>query len=911
MRLSIRFLPVVALLAAPAAFPQTLPQGVQKVTSVEGITEYSWPNGLRVLLFPDQSQPKVTVNITYLVGSRHEGNGEAGMAHLMEHMLFLRTKSGKDIKKEMTDRGAEWNGSTSDDRTNYYETVTASDENLAWALELEAERMTGMRIEKELLDKEMTVVRNEFEMGENNPIGVLEERTIGAAYSSHPYGRTTIGTRSDIENVPIDKLDAFYHKFYRPDNAVVMVAGKFDESKALADVAAGLGTIPKPQTAIPKTYSVEPPQEGERSLTLRRRGDNQAVFVVYHTPAAAHPDMAALEMLAGVLGDTPSGRLYKALVDTKKAVSVGAYERPMHDPGLLMAMAELRPEQNIDEAREIALRTLTGISQEPPTQQEVDQAKTRFAKQIDLLLTNSQRVGLYLSEAMAAGDWRLLFLVRDRVRDVTAQDVARVAKAYLKDTNRTVGVFIPTATPDTVEIPAAPDAAAALKDYKGGEAISAGEAFSPTPANIEARILRSKLPGGMNLELLPKKTRGGAVVARIQLDFGDEQSVFGRTVAGAAVTSMLSRGTKTKSRQQLQEAFDKLKTNWGVSGNAVGVSVTLQTTEANLADALRLAAEVLRQPAFDEKEFDQWHQERLASIEQTLHEPMSIAPNEVQRHLNPYPHGHLRHVSTLEERLDDAKNLTLQEVRQFYADFYGASNGAVLVAGQFDPVAMQKLAAELFADWKSPKPYTRVPEVYHKVDATDRKFETPDKQNAMLGIGMTAKMSDADPDYPAMLVANYIFGGSSGSRLYKRIRDKEGLSYGVYSGFLAPPLDDGGYFVMQAISAPQNAPKVEASFRDELARTLKDGFTAEEVALAKKSWLDGVMVGRANDSTLLAYMGQNVRFGRTFQWEAGLEAKVAALTPEQVNAAFRSHIDPAALFTVKAGDFKKAGAYQQ
>jgi zinc protease len=197
------------------------------------------------------------------------------------------------------------------------------------------------------------------------------------------------------------------------------------------------------------------------------------------------------------------------------------------------------------------------------------------------------------------------------------------------------------------------------------------------------------------------------------------------------------------------------------------------------------------------------------------------------------------------------------------------------------------------------------------VDATDRKFETPDKQNAMLGIGMTAKMSDADPDYPAMLVANYIFGGSSGSRLYKRIRDKEGLSYGVYSGFLAPPLDDGGYFVMQAISAPQNAPKVEASFRDELARTLKDGFTAEEVALAKKSWLDGVMVGRANDSTLLAYMGQNVRFGRTFQWEAGLEAKVAALTPEQVNAAFRSHIDPAALFTVKAGDFKKAGAYQQ
>jgi len=910
MRRSIRFFLVAALLLAPAAFPQTLPQGVRKVTSVEGITEYAWPNGLRVLLFPDQSQPKVTVNVTYLVGSRHEGNGEAGMAHLMEHMLFLRTKSGKDVKKELTDHGAEWNGTTSDDRTNYFETVTASDENLGWALGLEAERMTGMRIEKELLDKEMTVVRNEFEMGENSPINVLYLRTIGAAYSFHPYGKPTIGTRSDIENVPIDKLDAFYHKFYRPDNAVVMVAGKFDESKALADVAAGLGAGPRPQTAIPRTYSVEPPQEGERTLTLRRRGDNQAVLAVYHTPAATHPDMAALEVLAGVLGDTPSGRLYKALVESKKAVNVEADEQPMHDPGFLLAMAILRPEQNIDEAREIELKTLAGVSQEPPTQQEVDQAKTRFLKQIDLLLTNSQRVGLYLSEAMAAGDWRLLFLVRDLVRDVTPQDVARVAKAYIKDTNRTLGEFIPTNAPDPAVIPAAPDASAALKDYKGGEAISAGEAFIPTPANLEARMVRSKLPGGMRVDLLPKKTRGGVVVARIQLDFGDEQSVFGRTVAGTAVTGMLSRGTKTKSRQQLEEAFDKLKTIWGVNGNAVGVAITLQTTEANLPAALRLAAEVLRQPAFDEKEFDQWHQERLSSIEQSLHEPMSIASNEAQRHLNPYPHGHLRHVSTIEERLEDNKKVTLAEVRQFYADFYGASDGAFLVAGQFDPVAMQKLAAELFADWKSPKPYTRVPAVYHKVDASDQKFETPDKQNAMLGVGMTARMSDSDPDYPAMLIANYIFGGSGGARLFKRIRDKEGLSYGVYSGFSAPPLDDGGYFLMQAISAPQNAPKVEASFRDELARTLKDGFTAEEVAAAKKSWQEEETVGRANDSTLLAEMGQHERFGRTFQWEAGLEAKVAALTPEQVNAAFRRHLDPAALFTVKAGDFKKAGAYQ-
>jgi zinc protease len=910
MRRSLRILPIAILLLAPLGFPQTLPKDVRKVTSVEGITEYAWPNGLRVLLFPDQSQPKVTVNVTYLVGSRHEGNGEAGMAHLMEHMLFLRTKSGKDIKKEMTDHGAEWNGTTSDDRTNYFEIVTASDDNLNWALALEAERMVGMRIEKELLDKEMTVVRNEFEMGENSPVNVLYLRTLGAAYSFHSYGRPTIGNRSDIENVPIDKLDAFYHKFYRPDNAVLTIAGKFDESKALADVAAGLGAIPKPQTEIPRTYTVEPPQEGERAFTLRRRGDNQAILVVYHTPAATHPDMAALEVLADVLGDTPSGRLYKALVDNKKAVRVGADEQPMHDPGYLIADVMLRPEQNIDEAREVALKTLAGVSSEPPSQQEVDQAKTRFLKQIDLMLTNSERVGLMLSESVAAGDWRLLFLVRDRVREVTPQDVARVAKAYLKDTNRTLGEFIPTKTPDPAEIPAAPDASAVLKDYKGGESISAGEAFEPTAANLEARLVRSKLSNGMKLELLPKKTRGGVVHARIELDFGDERSVFGRSFAGSAAASMLSRGTKTKSRQQLQEEFDKLKTNWSVSGSAVGVTISLQTTEANLPAALRLAAEVLRQPAFDEKEFDQMQQQRLASIEQSKSEPTTIGSIELQRRLSPYPHGHIRYVSTIEERLNETKAVTLDAVRQFYADFYGASDGKFLIVGQFDSAAMQKLAAELFADWKSPKPFTRVPSAYHKVDAADQKFETPDKQNALLLAGLTTPMSDADADYPAMVIANYIFGGSGGSRLFKRIRDKEGLSYGVGSGFSAPPIDNGGTFFVQAISAPQNTPKVEASFKDELARTLKDGFTADEVALAKKSWLEQQLVFRADDSAVLALMSSHERFDRTFQWEAGVEAKVAALTPEQVNDAFRRRVDPAALVYVKAGDFTKAGVYR-
>src|SRR4051812_49120717 len=258
------------VLTALVGQAQTLPPGVQKGPSLAGITEYSYPNGLKVLLLPDSGSSTITVNVTYLVGSRHEGYGETGMAHLLEHLNFIKSTHDRNIKKELEDRGARWNGTTSYDRTNYYETVNASEENLRWALGLEAERMINMRIEKPLLDTEMTVVRNEFERGENNAVAILEERVLSTAYLWHNYGKSTIGSRVDIERVPIDRLAAFYRKFYQPDNAVVTIAGQIDASQTIALVASTLGAVPKPARTLDETYTVEPPQDGERSVELRR-----------------------------------------------------------------------------------------------------------------------------------------------------------------------------------------------------------------------------------------------------------------------------------------------------------------------------------------------------------------------------------------------------------------------------------------------------------------------------------------------------------------------------------------------------------------------------------------------------------------------------------------------------------------
>ncbi|HKB67331.1 MAG TPA: pitrilysin family protein [Pyrinomonadaceae bacterium] len=883
----------------------TLPKGIERVTSVEGINEYRLANGLRVLMFPDQSKQTITVNMTYLVGSATENYGETGMAHLLEHMVFRGSPKHTNIPQELTSHGCRPNGSTWSDRTNYFETFAATDENLNWALDLESDRMVNSFIAKKDLDSEMTVVRNEFELGENSPFNVLLERSMAASYIWHNYGKTTIGARSDIENVPIERLQAFYHNYYQPDNVVLLVAGKFDEQKTLGLVNKYFSPIPRPTRTLQKIYTVEPTQDGERAVTLRRTGDTQLVQALYHVPAGSHPDFAAIDIIAQILGDTPSGRLHKALVESKKASSVFGFDFQWHDPTLAIFGAEVRRGDSLEAARDALLTTIEGITATPPTKDEVERARSQILKNIELALNNSDQIGVTLSEFIGAGDWRLYFLHRDRLRKVTAEEVTAAAARYFKPSNRTLGMFIPTAKPERAEIPATPDLTAALKDYKGDATVAAGEAFDPSPANIEARTVRST-GGGLKLALLEKKTRGGKVVAQMTLRYGDEKSLMNRVTAARLAGAMLMRGTAKHTRQQIQDELDRLKARASVSGGATQAVVTIETTRENLPAVMRLAAEILREPSFPASEFELLKQEQLANIEQSKSEPTQIAFTAFGRTLSPFPKGDVRYITTSDEDVADVNAVTLDQAKQFYQDFYGASNGTLTVIGDFDNAEISKLAGDLFGNWKSPKPFARVPSVYKDVAAVNQSFPTPDKANAFFVAGLNLKIRDDNPDYPALLLGNYMLGGGFlNSRLAARIRQKEGLSYGVGSGITISAFDEYGRFIANAIYAPQNVEKLEAAFKEEIARMLKDGFTVEEVEAAKSGYLQSRQVSRAQDNELASRLNNYLFIGRTLQFDADLDGKLQALTPEQIIAAMRRHIDPAKITIIKAGDFAK------
>lgn len=881
-----------------------------KVTSVEGITEYRLANGLQVLLFPDNSKPTFTVNVTYMVGSRQEGYGETGMAHLLEHMMFKGTPQHGEILAELNAQGAtNENASTDYDRTNYFETLAATPEKLRWTLQMEADRMVNSFIAKKDLDSEMTVVRNEFERDENDVANVLEERVLSTAYLWHAYGRAVIGTRSDIEKVPIDALQAFYHKYYQPDNAMLVLAGKFNPDEALAEINRTFGAIPKPTRKLVPPYTEEPAQDGEREVTLRRVGGEQYEMMVYHIPAAGHPDMAAIEVLMELMGDRTSGRLRKALVETKKAVAASADEAMQHDPGFALFTARVSKDGSLDDVEKAMLSVIDGVVSEPPSKEEVDRARTRLLNNTEQSLKNSARVGRDLSEWGSMGDWRLLFLNRDRIEQVTPEDVARVAKLYLKSSNRTIGKFIPDPAPDRTIVTAGPDLEAALRNYTGKAAVDPGEDFDPSPANIEARAVRVTLPSGIKMVMLPKKNRGGVVTAQIELHWGDTANLAGKEIAANMARGLIGRGTTEHTRQQLSDEMARLKIQVGGGrgggSGLTGTNISITAARATLPAAFQLAAEMLRKPSFPESDFEESRRASLARIESSRTDPENVVREQSSRYLSPYPAGDPRASMTADEQAEALKRVTLEDAKKFYADFYGASNAEVVVIGDFDPAETQKLVAGLFGDWKSPQPYKVVTRDWQKLPPVERSTETPDKTNADFRMVTTMAMTQEDPDYLALYLANFILGGDEKSRLWTRVREKEGLSYGVSSSLDAGVDEKFAIFSGSAICAPQNIDKVETAFKEEIARALRDGFTDAELQVVKKEVLDEQQIGRSSDRTLATSLANQARYGWTMQRTIDREAKIAAMTVDQVNAAFRKWIDPASFAIFKAGDFAK------
>lgn len=884
---------------------------VEKVTEVEGITEYRLENGVKVLLFPDASKEVVTVNMTVFVGSRHEGYGEAGMAHLLEHMLFKGTPSHPDIPKALKDRGAgrSMNGTTWMDRTNYYETLPATGDNLEFAIRLEADRLLNSNIRGEDLESEMTVVRNEFERSENSPFQVMLQRMQGAAYEWHNYGKSTIGNRSDIERVPVVKLREFYRKYYRPDNVMVIVAGKFDTDEALGYLQKYFGTLSIPETPIDPTYTTEPAQDGERTVVVRRVGETQLVGAAYHIPAGSHPDYAAAKALVSILGDEPNGRLYRQLVQPGIASSVYASSFAFTEPGLLFSLAEVPGDGSLESARAALVEAMErSFAEEPITEKEVGRAVQQILKQRELQASNTDRIAVSLSDWAAQGDWRLYFLFRDHIETLTTEQVQAVAEKYFVRNNRTVGLFIPSEKSDRVEIPEAPDLAQMLDGYKGREAVSAGEQIDPDPLEIEKRTLRGDLTEGIRYAFIPKKTRGETVTFTLTLRFGTGETLKGKRGAVELLGIMMGRGTQKLDYSAIEDEKVRLRLQASVSSTLGLLQISAKTKREFLPESVALIGDIIRSPRFEGSELEVIRRQIVTGLEQSSTDPQSLGRRSVDRRLTPYPKGHVLAVQSIDEEIEMYRSVTIEEIAALHREFIGSHAGEVTAVGDFDVESFKALIKEQLDGLEVDQPYVRVDRPAHpEIPGSLEAIETPDKENAVYRASLQVNLSDSDPEFAALELGNFILGGGSlSSRLGNRVRQQEGLSYGIASYTLPRSKDSRVDFTVAAITNPGKKDRLIEVINEELIRIREEGITETELKEAKAAYLQAARVRRSDDGALNQELLSSLFNERTLQHVADHEQNISDATLEAVNAAIRKYIDPERLVISVAGDFAKA-----
>ncbi|QDP00540.1 M16 family metallopeptidase [Thalassotalea sp. PS06] len=890
---------------------QNLPKHtLEYVRNVEGIDEYMLSNGLKVLLFKDDSQPKTLVNITYRVGSVHEKYGETGMAHLLEHMLFKGSTNYQQIDKEFKKRGMASNANTWYDRTSYFESFEANEDSLNWALGMEADRMINATFTEEQLKSEMTVVRNEMERNENSPSRILMARLASVANLWHNYANSTIGARSDVENFPFPKLREFYKTHYRIDNATLIVAGRFDTDKTKARIEETFGAIDQPEKPVEELYTREPTQDGERVVNLRRTGDVPFLGLYYHGPSGLDPDAAPLQVLQVILADGSRGRIKKDLVDTGLTSGGTQVSFFLKEGSQILFLVQGEKGQNIEKLKPLEnglIKLAENIENKPITQEEVDFAKALLAKQVEQDMRNATGVGMALAEYIAKGDYRYMFYFRDLVEQVTVEQVQAVAEKYLISSNRTLGRFLPTENPQRAEIAKVPVASEILGDYVGREAVVAGEVYDNSVENIKARLYTQTWESGTKVSVYPKKLRGEEVLIRMFFPNADADALTGQATAMGLIGSQIKAGNAKYTKSEIADRLDQLKSSLSFGSNAVGeFSINIKTDVNNMPAVIDFMGELLAEPSFPEKELNITKKGMIAGLNQSRTEPGTVALNSYRESLFDYPKGHPKAYMTIDEQIEAIRAIDSAKLEKLYKQFFAINHGHIAVVGDVNSEAVSEHLLAVLNPYTSDMDYQYIPINLKDEQGLVVSSETPDKANASVYMINPIKIKSTDDDYPALYIANSIFGGDPfTSRIGARIRVKEGYSYSVGSGLQASTQDDTGVFYATAISAPENMENVIKAYQEEIAKVVNEGFTDEEVQTAIDGYLSSRKRQWASDAYVAGVLIDASEEQRDLSYYDERAAEYKQLTTEDVNAAFKKYIASQQPNVFKAGDFAK------
>jgi zinc protease len=918
-RIAVVIITALALLA-PARAAAPAPEGFKLIRQDAGVTEYRLTaNDLGVLLMEDHAAPVLTLMITYRVGSRNEVTGTTGATHLLEHLMFKGSKNfhagnGRGFDTVMDAIGGINNATTSYDRTNYFENLPS--DQLELALQLEADRMRGLLLREEDRQPEMTVVRNEFERDENDPASALTKELFGTAYLAHPYHHPVIGWRSDIEKVSIAKLREFYDTFYWPNNATLTLIGDFKADAALALIRQRFGAIPHSPHPIPEVYTEEPAQTGQRRVTVRRPGEVGVVALGYKAPAATHADHAALEVLAAILGEGKTSRLYRALIDTNLAISADAGQEFLRDPNLFLVLSMLAPGATHTQVEAALVTEIEKIKREGVTPEEVSRAISKLLARNAYARDGSYAIASQINEPIAVGDWSLYFRGPAAIKAVTPLDVLRVAQTYFLESQSTVGWFIPEATAAgarTSSVGTRSSAFARAAHYyrdpiQARGVFPAASANAPTGAGgspatqVAARAHRREI-NGIEVVTLPTGIKD-VVTFRGTLNAGDAFNPPGNAAIADLTAAMLDQGTMARDKFEVSGLLEQAGATVGFNAGSHTLTFSGKCLRADLAVVLGLLVEQLRTPRFDSAEFDKVKKQVIGAYQRQMEETDFRGGNAFARAM--FPDGHPNHPPADDAYLAAVNAATLDEVKAFHAAFYGPQSARIVLVGDLDENVIDATLRKSTTGWTGGKALPTHPNATLPSASRLERVAMPGKTSVSVFIGQPSELRHRDADYLALSTGTAILGsGFFSARLLAIVRGQEGLTYGIRASLNADTFCDG-YWGIAGTFAPELLAQGLASTRRELERFVSQGVTAEELATFKGTLVGSYQVTLSTTDGLASALLNALLRGHDLSYVDTYPEKVRALTLEQVNSAIKKHLHADRMITVTAGSSPEA-----
>ena len=891
---------LIILLIVGAAMSQEKHYGFEYIKESGGIKEYRMTsNGLKVLLKEDHTAPVATFMVTYEVGSRNEAIGYTGSTHLLEHLMFkgsnkFNTDRGNSVFQLLQSLGARMNATTWLDRTNYYETLPSSE--LETAIEIEADRMRNAYIKEEDRQSEMTVVRNEFERGQNNPSGVLDEHIWATAYHAHPYHHSTIGWKADIENVSIERLKEFYDTFYWPNNATATVVGDFETSKALAIIKKHFGRIRKSTKEIPVVYTTEPMQEGKRTVTLKRAGQQGIVGIAHKSPPATHEDAASFIVLSSILSSGKNSRFYKNITDKGLTTNIFIWDTLFKDPGLFTVYANLAPGVEHKTVEDIIVAEYENIKKEGVTEEEVSKAKAQLIASMKFRQDGSMAVAGSLNEAIASGDWTLYTRYEELVNSVTAKSIKLVVNKYFLEDLSTVGYFIPEVSGDQPQgkpVASAKELVEMKKQYFSKE----------NQGGLASQIVDSEPVEG--IRLLTLKRGSGVVTINGSFMGGDIYADENNSRVPDLVSSMLDQGTTKQTKFEISNQLEKAGARLSVSNGKSNVSFYAKFLSRDLEMVFGLLSEQLQHPAFNEEDLEKIKKRMITSYKKRKESTRGNAVNNMLASF--YPKGHQNAPEDNDRSIEDIKKTKTEDLKVFHNQNYGKGGMVVVAVGDVDHEELSNTIKKEFESWKN-SPLSKKTESKKGKKSAGKAYVTmKDKTSTDFVMGIPLGIDRFHEDYMPLYVATHILGGNFSARLMQTVRVKEGLTYGINSVITGFDNKNDGYWMVGGTFAPELLARGEKATLREVKRWAEGGVTQAEVDITKSTLTGSYQVGFDTTRGLSIGILSAVNVWGDLSYIDSFPEKVNSVTLEQVNAAIKKYITFDDIYQVAAGSIDEEG----